>query len=682
MEAKENLPRPEELLRRWPDLDLKKAFSELFAIYKDLCAEVFGETAAFSAYHLMCEWILETSGGVGGREGKPVVDQAWRQKRALVHSVVTGLKGRHEDDWLQRLASLLAMLMHFAADSQEQGVLINCRRPGQPFSTYPTSPAVARLAAEALVSSLLVQEIPTSCSSPLVAAGYAKRALSFRILDPSMESGQLLLEIAQAVLHRVEQRHPPGTREAWWLGRALLKKLWRDCLWGVDRNGLASLAVETLVALLGAKYGLPGLRPARLLTSDALDRLDPGELPRFDGIANNPPWGEDAGRLDRERLRKRFRSLWHRTDTYVLFAEMGLRCLRPDGVFAIVLPSQAMSARNSTGLRKLLLEEVSLDQIILLPRAAFGDATVRGVLIIGRASPAGASDRCCVTVYPVVKRIEAIGSPRRFEVPQSQFRYAGGGSWSLLLSGRDPAASWGETIPLERLATVAAGVQLYCQGRGEPPQTPEVVRLRPFSLDGPVPGATPAVRGRDIQPFQVQNPESFVRFGKWLARVGQHDIYRRSSRIFVRELCRRDGRLSAALARDGFIPLHGVLTVVPAHIDPRVLVGLLNSGRTAEYVRACTASFSKVDFQRITVQELQQMPIPVAASLPGSRSDLGLGPPALGEAALIEELVEIVEELSGGEVPEEAQATALWDRLEHIVSALFDGSGGGGEQAD
>jgi hypothetical protein len=92
----------------------------------------------------------------------------------------------------------------------------------------------------------------------------------------------------------------------------------------------------------------------------------------------------------------------------------------------------------------------------------------------------------------------------------------------------------------------------------------------------------------------------------------------------VRELCRRDGKLTAAVARNGSIPLHGVLTVIPKNVDPYVLVAILNSTVAANYVKMHAASFSKVDFQKITVNELRKLPIPTLAVQPSQRRTLGL----------------------------------------------------------
>ncbi len=568
------------------------------------------------------------------------------------------------------------MLMHFAVDRRAKPLLVNRRRPGRPFPTYPTSPAVARLMAGMVVNALVQHEVPVACSRATQAERWADRALTFRLLDPSMESGQLLLEVAQALLLRVHRRHSPASREARHLGRALLEKLCRDCLWGIDRNALALRACDLVVALLGTGQGVPELRLQHLHAANALTLLSRGRLPVFDGVINNPPWGEDLSAQEREALRQRFPSITHRADTYVSFAEFAVRSVRPGGTLALVLPSQALTARNAQGLRELLLERTELERIVLLPRAAFADATVRGAVVAGRVAPPGGASgsRCRATVYPLVKRLDSTLPPRSFTIPTQELARLGGKSWAPLLSLAAGQAEPAATVPLQSVATVAPGVQVYCLGRGRPRQTREVVRCRPYSLARPEEGAVPAIRGRNVRPFRILDAEEYVRFGKWLARTGDHEAYRRLNRIFVRELCRRDGRLSAAVARDGVVPLHGVLTVIPAGIDLRVLVGILNSGRTAAFVRAHAASFSKVDFQRITVEELRRLPVPVAALGASTREGLGLERPSPHELALARELIRIVEELS--DVERETDDEERFEQMEAVVAALFSGHAG------
>jgi N-6 DNA Methylase/TaqI-like C-terminal specificity domain len=662
-----------ELSQRWPDQALSIAFRELMTTYQRLSAACPQDSSdprasVHEAYRTVCKWIEVSLGESSDSRGK--IKDRRELDRAAVRSLIVALKVSYGDDWLQSLASLLGMLMHFSKGNRDS-LLINHRRPQKPFSTYPTSPSVAKFLGDAVISYLVKLPIPTICHNYSDAERYAERALTFRVLDPSMESGQLLLEVARACLRRVLSKHSSSDSAARYLSRGLLGKLCRDCLWGIDRNELGAVAVRLSFALLGLEFGIQSLAPFHLLTADALEDFNQEQLPKFDGIVNNPPWGEGLRPAERKRLREMFSTLRHQSDTYVAFSELAIRCLAPEGVFALILPSQVIAARNTSRLRELLLSRTELDEMILLPRAAFADATVRGLVLLGRARPATRFPRCRIITYPLVKSFDAIGPARSFTVRSNFLRAFGASSWWPLFSANGLEKSHGRTVVLEQIANVVSGVCVYRLGDGVPPQTAKVLKRRPFTFSKPDRSTTPVLRGRDVHEFSVSDPQQFIRFGEWLAWVGNHDSLRRSKRIFVRELCRRDGKLSAAVARDGFIPLRGVLTVVPRMINVNALVGILNSAVAADYVSKHTASFSKVDFQKIVVSELRHMPIPIAAVNPGHRSTLGLPASTERERSLHRRLMILVRRLSSPETIGDSKTEKLLAEMNAVVAEMY-----------
>jgi len=664
-----------DLLQRWPDMNLAKSFREFLIIYHNLSEEESHSTSHASlrkGYETICSWIMESR-----IESSELIAQTERPditRRIKVRSIVLNLKAIYGDDWLQAVASLLGMLMHFSVGSSQAKLLVNHRRPRRTFSTYPNSPAVARFMAREVIAYLLKQPIPKVCHSHSEAERYAERALRFRVLDPSMESGQLLLEVALATVRQVCLKHPASSKTAGYLNRALLEKLCRDCIWGIDRNELATAAVRTVFMLLGTEFGIQQLSPVHVITADALEYFNQGRLSQFECIVNNPPWGEVMKPSERGRLRGGFSTIKHQSDTYVAFSELAIRSIRPEGVFALILPSQVVAARNTARLRELFLNKAELDQMTLLPRSAFADATVRGLILLGRARPAVHSTCCRVTTYPVIKNFDAIGPARSLTVRSSLLQAFGAGSWWPLFTANGLEKSHGRTVALEQIASVVSGVCVYRLGDGVPPQTAKVLKKRPFTFSNPDHSTTPALRGRDVHEFYVGDPQQFIRFGKWLAWIGNHNSLRHSKRIFVRELCRRDGKLSAAVARDGFIPMRGVLTVVPTRINMYALVGILNSAVATEYVSKHTASFSKVDFQKIIVSELRQMPIPIAAVSPGHRATLGLPPSTERELSLHRRLITLARNLSHATPNNNSKTQRLFAEMNAVISAMSDSS--------
>lgn len=658
------------LHQRWPSAQLTRSFLDFLAVYRSaveyrLARGDATEAAIRAGYKLICRWIRESviAPPTGGRAGA-------RKGRDSVRSLMDALRRAHGGEWLQAVASLLAMIMHFSAGEGEP--IVNQRRPQRRFSTYPNSPALAALVGDAAAAHLLEGPPPAACRRASDAERYAERVLDFRVLDPSMESGQLLLEVGVRCLHRALWEHAGGGASARRLARAMLEKLCRDCLWGVDRNELAVVATRTVFSLLGTEFGVDDLSLAHVTTADALDDPRISKFPRFDCVVNNPPWGEALRIEERERLRKTFHTLTHLTDTYVAFTELAIRLLRPGGLFALILPSQVATTVNAARLREFLASAIHLDRLVLLPRSAFADATVRAVVLVGRARPADSPKGCHVVTYPLVKKLDALLRPRARFIPANEFINKGGDALTYLLRPRETSAVHSSgCVELVEAAFVTGGIRMYARGRGVPPQTAAVVTNKRFTFLQPTPGTFPAIRGRDVHSFRVGEPQQFIRFGEWLAEVGRHESLRGVPRIFLRELCRRDGTMTAAAARDGFVPLHGVLTIVPKFVDIGVLVCILNSATAAEYVRHNTASFTKVDFQKITLGELRRMPIPHAAIKTEHRSQFGLAAASRHATALQRRLSAIARAQSRLTAPDCARARRLRAEADAAVAELY-----------
>ena len=666
------------LWQRWPDAALIRGFPVLREALGTLAEERRrgGEALAVhadAAFEHLCRSLA----------GLPESTQKCHHGRAdAVAAWMAALEesrsnGAGHFDLVQRAASQMGMLMHLSCGSAGDSGLVNARRPGKPYTTYPTSPAVARVAADYVLSRLLTEPLPARCRGARDAERFAKRALRFRLLDPSMESGQLLLQVALSLIRLVRSRHAAGTKAAYYLVRALLERLCAECLWGVDHNPRAIVAVRAAFALLGRRLEIPELEPENLFQADSLKSTGKARLCGFDGVLNNPPWGELIDNEARHNIR-RFSATRHRVESYVGFAELTVRSLRPGGAFAIMLPSQSLATRNSCGMRELLLRETCLDHIVLLPQSAFADATVRGLVLLGRVRPAARTSRSvCVTVYPTVKGLYRKGPVQSSRLPIGALEALGGQPWSPALIAAQSPSSGVRSVPLGDVADVLSGVNLARRERGMSGKQSVANRRRLLSVSGRRRGAVPAVKGSDVREFRVNKPSHYLRVEPPLQEIARHRSISRSERVYIRELCRRDGKLNAALAPPGTIPMAGVHTVVPRDIDPLVLVAVMNSRVAAEYVRCHTASFTKVDFQKITVQELRQMPIPVAALNAHSRRRLGLGRPVKHETNKRSQVRRLARKLVDGTLTRMHQMDAARQEIEPAVEHLYRPTKGG-----
>lgn len=678
-----------ELAAVWPDAALVQDFRTLLSIYRGLVKNAAGgggssKESLARAFRALCREIQR--GSNQHRTPSNANLRIEKGDRKKVVDIKRGLRGRYGNQWLQALASLLGMLLHFTPDDRHKSILVNKRRPSRHFSSYPNSPAVTQLVCDRILESLRSQarrqrrRIRSSRRSSDAAdsAGFIKDLANCRIIDLSMESGQLILGIAMGMERMVQRAFRRSPSKANRVFKALLRKTCRDCLWGVDKNELSVAAVNTVFGLLGRQYGMTDLSLKNLRVGDSLRDLSRPGGKRFDAVVNNPPWGDDLGVIERSALRRTFETMFQRSNTYVAFFELAVKLLKPSGVFELIVPSQMAATRNAFKLRKFLLSNTVLREMVLLPRQAFAHASVRGLVLSGQKGLPKPGHVCRVTVHPFAVRA---GRPKgivSFQVPVTILKQSCGRSWWPIMNRAGGWEPRQPTVELEKVASIQHGILPYGLGCGSPPQTAEVLRRRAFSSRRRARGFTPAVRGRNMADFDVGEPEEFIRLGKWLARTGGHAESRLSPRVFLRELCRDDGKLSAAVAPDGVVPIYGVFCVLPKRIDPLVLVALLNSTVLARYVCRYCGAMSKVRFQKITIREARRLPIPIRALNATQRRALGLPPATSREKVLRRKLASLVRKVLKTGPRNEREKKMLLSQIDWGVSSMFEFNGASG----
>lgn len=485
----------------------------------------------------------------------------------------------HDEDalkWaLREISALGAMLMHLRpTNAADQIGLINGRRSRTQYGTYPTSPRVAQAAARYVWNRLRSSRGRTS--KPCF------------ILDPTMEGGPMLLEMAFLAS-----------------GRAVLGHTYDLVLSGVDQNPISAPFVRTLLdGWRSRSFG--GNFSIDLTCQDAIDSLVRSES--LDAILNNPPWGAGTDGASSERLSQYGPYVGYR-DPYIAFVSLGLARLNPTRPFAFVLPFQLLMAASAAGLRQELLENAQLEHIILLPRKAFPRATVKTVLLLGYRRRNGERLRGMQVVrYPIETRLSDRSVPVVSDLDGNLMASLTSAPWMTVIHANPPFVPAAQTTRLGQIADVLLGVEPYRIGRGRPKQTQQVVARRPFTFDQFRNGTVPVARSRNIRRFSVGTTSEFIRFGPWLAARGRNLEISGKPRVFVRQICARDGSLVAAVAPYGMVARYGVFTVVCDQISPDILCAILNSTVVARYVRFSCASYHKESFGRITIGDLRELP--------------------------------------------------------------------------
>ncbi len=97
-----------------------------------------------------------------------------------------------------------------------------------------------------------------------------------------------------------------------------------------------------------------------------------GTLAGFDAIVGNPPWiRQEVFSRDKSALERLYRVYHGVADLSTYFVELGNTYLKTDGRFGFIIPNKFLRANYGEGLRRYLLQEVTLERIV-----NFGDLPV------------------------------------------------------------------------------------------------------------------------------------------------------------------------------------------------------------------------------------------------------------------------------------------------------------------
>ncbi|HHQ4543168.1 TPA: N-6 DNA methylase [Aeromonas veronii] len=158
---------------------------------------------------------------------------------------------------------------------------------------------------------------------------------------------------------------------------------------------------------------------------------------------------------------------------------------------------------------------------------------------------------------------------------------------------------------------VLTGVKLYAVGDGDPPQSAEIVKNKPYSSSSYKPGWLPCLRTGDIGKFSYEKGRLWVNYGKQLAHPKEIDRFE-GPRIFVRRVpIWSDKTLGATYISEKALCAGDVLVVKHVENDPDILRGLcvfLNSPQVSEFIITHRPSVGHRDsFPKISAKDLVRL---------------------------------------------------------------------------
>jgi len=242
-----------------------------------------------------------------------------------------------------------------------------------------------------------------------------------------------------------------------------------------------------------------------------------------------------------------------------------------------IVPNPWLTNIKVTKLRRYILNNCKIQEIIHYPVKVFGQSVVDTVVVITQKEQnhrERSHNKVKIKLYEKYPEPELVHT-----IPQSQWVKTGifnifVDASSLKLLRRIEQ----DTVNLRVVCDVVVGIKPYQVGKGQPKQTREIVESRRFDATHKKDDTYRRyIRGSDINRYCTQwDPSHWISYGQWLAEPRKSENFDSKEKIIIRQT---GDSLIATLDQEQFLCLNNTHTInlKNTRYDLRYILALINS---------------------------------------------------------------------------------------------------------
>lgn len=292
--------------------------------------------------------------------------------------------------------------------------------------------------------------------------------------------------------------------------------------------------------------------------------------------------------------------------------------MRHEGQFGFIIPDTLLNLGFTEAIRTYLLQKVAIHEIDLLPSLVFPGATVNTILLFFAKQNSGIGiehNEVTVKSFRNLSMIKDLETPQRvFNIDPTNWQ----NSKSFNIQSDSSEIQLIQRIDakfqsLGEFCDVFSGIKVYEVGKGNPPQTSEILNSKPFTAKVRKNESwLPLFDGKHIGFYELLwQEDNWIDYGEWLAAPREKQNFD-SEKILIRKIT--GSRIIAH-----YIPytsycntLLFVLKIRPeqALVNYKTLLGILNSGFLGWYFRKKFQINKEDTFPQIMIRDILQFAIP------------------------------------------------------------------------
>ena len=330
----------------------------------------------------------------------------------------------------------------------------------------------------------------------------------------------------------------------------------------------------------------------------------------FDIVVGNPPYvfaRDNFSEIEKNYYIKNYVSSNYQINTYILFMEKSFKLLKNKGYTSMIVPNSWLMMYSGKGIREYILEKIKLLEIVNLSGHSFENVNVETVIYFGYKEKGE-----FVTKVLLNKGKEFIYSHSKNSISfineeEKLFKV-----FSDECSEEINKKIFKNSIALDEIVEIKAGLQAYEKGKGIPKQTEEDVKNRPYDYSFKFDVETyKYLEGNNVVRYSINWSGKYLKYGDNLAAPRSVELFN-GKKIIIREITGAFPKNIISTYTEEFYLYNrsniGIIEKESKKIDLKYILVVLNSTLISYYFMKNTAKSVRKLFPKIILNDLRKFP--------------------------------------------------------------------------
>jgi hypothetical protein len=333
----------------------------------------------------------------------------------------------------------------------------------------------------------------------------------------------------------------------------------------------------------------------------------------FDVVIGNPPYvfaRENFRKEEKNYFIDNYKLAIYQLNLYILFLEKSTNVLRKDGVLAFIMPNNWLTINSAKSVREYVLNHSDIG-IVNFTSKVFENANVDTAIV----KYSKGNENSTIKLY----ESNASEDIHLIQTTKSSFFLSKTDAIiniealknSSLYEVIDKIES--NTVPLNQISDVKAGIQAYELGKGKPVQTEEMKKNRVYhSKIAHDESYIQYLDGENVSRYILTWNGEFIKYGDNLAASRKFELFS-TPRILVRQIPSQPPYcIHACFTNEVIINDRNSMNIVNIKEDPLFILAILNSRLISFWFIHKFGKLSRGIFPQFKINELEQFPIIVS----------------------------------------------------------------------